>query len=309
MLIKNNTYRAFGLTIDSYMYLPELEQVRIMQDEEVHVKVIAGDLTYVWEEESTTESSFIIKESRILFHMPNVAIFSITNGKEIIISPFEEACEDQIRLFLLGTCMGAILFQRKILPLHGSAIAIDGKAYAIVGDSGAGKSTTASALLKRGYPLISDDVIPITINSNNVPVVTPAYPQQKLWKESLTQFGMESEGLRPIVNRESKFAIPVHHQFEQDVLPLAGIFELVKYDGQKNEIVPINNLKRFLTLFYNTYRNFFIEPSGLMNWHFQMSAKIISKIEFYQIKRPISIFTAHDVAEQILNKVKEVQKV
>ena len=37
--------------------------------------------------------------------------------------------------------MGALLMQRKILPLHGSAIAIDGKAYAFVGDSGAGKST------------------------------------------------------------------------------------------------------------------------------------------------------------------------
>ena len=57
--------------------------------------------------------------------------------------------------------MGAILMQRKILPLHGSAIAIDGKAYAIVGDSGAGKSTLASAFLKRGYQLLSDDVITV----------------------------------------------------------------------------------------------------------------------------------------------------
>ena len=39
--------------------------------------------------------------------------------------------EDKIRLLFLGTCMGALLIQRKILPLHGSAIEIDGKAYAI----------------------------------------------------------------------------------------------------------------------------------------------------------------------------------
>ena len=103
--------------------------------------------------------------------------------------------EDEIRLYILGTCMGAILLQRKILPLHGSAIAIDGKAYAIVGDSGAGKSTLASAFLKRGYQLLSDDVIPVTLNHANVPIVTPAYPQQKLWLESLNHFGMESTGL------------------------------------------------------------------------------------------------------------------
>ena len=40
--------------------------------------------------------------------------------------------EDIIRLYILGTCMGAILMQRKILPLHGSAIAINGKAMRLL---------------------------------------------------------------------------------------------------------------------------------------------------------------------------------
>ena len=46
---------------------------------------------------------------------------------------------------------GCNIDAKKNFPLHGSAIAIDGKAYAIVGDSGAGKSTLASAFLKKGY--------------------------------------------------------------------------------------------------------------------------------------------------------------
>ena len=75
--------------------------------------------------------------------------FCIQEGKRIIVSPIEGSDEDEIRLYILGTCMGAILMQRKILPLHGSAVAIDGKAYAIVGDSGAGKSTLASAFLTK----------------------------------------------------------------------------------------------------------------------------------------------------------------
>ena len=83
--------------------------------------------------------------------------------------------------------------QRKILPLHGSAIAIEGKAYAIVGESGAGKSTLAASLLSRGYKLLSDDVIPILLSEKNIPFVVPAYPQQKLWLESLNQFEMKAE--------------------------------------------------------------------------------------------------------------------
>ena len=53
--------------------------------------------------------------------------------------------------------------QRKVLPLHGSAIAINGKAYAIIGDSGAGKSTLALAFLNRGYRLLTDDVIAVSL--------------------------------------------------------------------------------------------------------------------------------------------------
>ena len=41
--------------------------------------------------------------------------------------------------------------EKDILPLHGSAVAINGKAYAFMGNSGAGKSTLASALINQGY--------------------------------------------------------------------------------------------------------------------------------------------------------------
>ncbi len=158
---------------------------------------------------------FVIKENDCLFKIPHTGLFLIKDGKEIFFTPLKGASDDHIRLYLLGTCMGAILLQRKILPLHGSAVVIDGKAYAIVGDSGAGKSTLASAFLKRGYSLLSDDVIPVSMSEENGPMVTPAYPQQKLWLESLNQFGMESSDYRPLFERETKFAIPVQSQFAE----------------------------------------------------------------------------------------------
>jgi hypothetical protein len=305
--IKKTVYTAFGLTISSEIILPELNPIN-KQGNVADIVIENADLHKLWDEHSDSNEDFFITKEFVMFHVAKTAIFLIQDGSRILVSPFNESHEDEIRLYLLGTCMGAILLQRKILPIHGSAIDIEGKAYAIVGDSGAGKSTLASAFLKRGYQLLSDDVIPVSLNVDNIPLVTPSYPQQKLWLESLNHFGMESNYYQPLIVREDKFAVPVQSQFATDPLPLAGIFELVKGDNEEIEIQPIQNLQRFYKLYYHTYRNFFIQGSGLMDWHFNTSAKMINKIDFYQLRRPTTRFTAHDLTDLILNTLKMEEK-
>ncbi len=303
---KSIFYKAFDLKIRSEFKFTEL----IHEFESVSDVVIKEDeLSREWSKLSTPNNYFYVQPNLCMFQVPEVAIFKIENGTTITVSPYKNAQEDQIRLYILGTCMGALLMQRKILPLHGSAIAIDGKAYAIVGDSGAGKSTLASAFLNRGYQLLSDDVIPVSLSNGGIPIVTPAYPQQKLWQESLTEFGMESEGLRPIIDRETKFAIPVTDQFVSEPIPLAGVVELIRNDSDEIEMSPIQNLERLHTLFTHTYRNFLISRSGLMEWHFETTANIVNKIDLYQLRRPSNRFTAHELVDVMLSKFNSKERV
>ncbi|MBK5442688.1 HPr kinase/phosphorylase [Peribacillus sp. TH24] len=300
---KKTVYEAFGLTVSSEIPLPELLHIKIEGDI-TDIVIEKADLYPLWNEHSDPNEDFVINKEWIMFHVSGTAIFLIQSGNRIVVSPVNGAYDDEIRLYILGTCMGAILMQRKILPIHGSAVAIDGKAYAIVGDSGAGKSTLASALLKRGYQLISDDVIPVTLTNENVPFVTPSYPQQKLWLESLNHFEMDSTNYQSLTVRENKFAIPVQNQFVTEPLPLAGVFELVKGDNDEIEVKPIEHLQRFYKLYYHTYRNSFIQQSGLMDWHFNTSAKMIKKIDFYQLRRPTNRFTAPELSDLIVNMLK-----
>ncbi|MDW0116267.1 aldolase [Sporosarcina thermotolerans] len=299
---KKTTYKAFGLTISSDIFLRELPLISINENETDVVIEKSEDSTFLVELD--LKDVYISEEDKVIFRVPEVGVFLIHDGKRIVFRKYEGADEDQIRLFLLGTCMGAILLQRKILPLHGSAIVIDGKAYAIVGESGAGKSTLASAFLQRGYQLLSDDVIPVTLDRANTPIVTPAYPQQKLWLESLQHFGMESSNFEPLFVRETKFAIPVESQFATEPLPLAGIFELVKGGFEEIAIHPIEKMERFFTLYSHTYRNFFMHGSGLMEWHFDMSSKMMNKLQFQRICRPITHFTANELVDLILTTLR-----
>lgn len=57
-----------------------------------------------------------------------------------------------------GTATAALLALRGHLPIHGSSVALGGKAVLICGHPGAGKSTLTAAMVAAGGLLISDDL-------------------------------------------------------------------------------------------------------------------------------------------------------
>lgn len=301
--MSNTIYKTFGYSIQSDIQLPELQQIDSSQIN-IDIFIRYANLTERWLELSDSPKKFVVTENLIMFWIPDLAIFAIEDGTNITISPEKDADEDKIRLYILGSCMGAILQQRRILPLHGSAVVIDHKAYAFIGDSGHGKSTLASSFIQRGFQLLTDDVIAVTLGPDNIPYVTPAYPQQKLWQESLDTFGMNSDEFRPLFDRETKYAIPVASHFSTDPVPLAGIFELIKMDCNHAGIRPIEKLERLPLLYRHTYRNFFLPNRGLTQWHFDMTARLSGSVDIYQIQRPLNESTVHQLTDMVLSTIR-----
>lgn len=62
---------------------------------------------------------------------------------------------------VVGFVFGYLLHLSGQLCLHGALLGLGGRTIAILGDSGAGKSTIAAALIKNGARLLSDDLIAI----------------------------------------------------------------------------------------------------------------------------------------------------
>lgn len=270
------------------------------------VTIRQGDLKNAWKEHGDLAGHYGFNEREFYLYVPDAAIFCVREGKEIIISPHPGANEKLIRLYLLGTCMGALLMQRRILPLHGSAIAIDGRSYAFVGDSGAGKSTTAAAFLERGYPLLSDDVLAISgsLDYTNVPFIHPAYPQQKLWQESLDILGRDSSSSQILYDQ--KYAVPVHAQYCSHPLPLSGVFELVKSEQADTvQITTCGGLESLSMLMNNTYRSFLIPYFGLTRWHFGAAIDLASKTKTYRIIRPATGCSMKSLEAVIVEAIQE----
>lgn len=301
---KKVVYRAFDLRIISDLPLPELPQL-YDSNENVDIEIIVDALPRLWLESDQLIDKFYVVDNRVMFQVPGIATFLIEDGSKIIVTPEPHSKIEEIRLYVLGSCMGALLMQRGILPLHGSAVMLNGKAYAIVGDSGAGKSTLATALINKGYKLITDDVIAVRLSDKNLPIVTSSYPQQKLWRNSLQHFNLDETEFQPICNRETKYTVPVKTSFYEGAIPLSGIFELTKAETSSIEVKKIEKLELLRSLFHHTYRNFLIPKLGLMDWHFQFLSSICKQINMNKLIRPTNSFTVNELVTLITQIIEE----
>jgi len=108
---------------------------------------------------------------------------SVRSGTTILFQPLGQD-QARLRLFLLGSAMGALLAQRGKLVLHAGCVAMGERALAVAGNSGAGKSTTTAALVQRGCTLLSDDLVAVSQGR-----VCSGYPFLRLWPQSFNLLG------------------------------------------------------------------------------------------------------------------------
>lgn len=159
-------YWAYGLTVKSEIAFPELFHVPIPHDADIQIKMGEVPETLM-SEISTKKSQRIFTSSEYLLVVPDTATYYAGAGNSIIIQKEPHADWESVRLFCLSNAFAAILYQRKSIPIHCSAFIHRDQLILIFGDSGAGKSTTLGAMLKRGYGVFSDDVCVPVIDLNS----------------------------------------------------------------------------------------------------------------------------------------------
>jgi hypothetical protein len=83
-------------------------------------------------------------------------------GREVRYRAYSESSDEALVTYLLGQILSFALVARGSEPLHATTVLVDGRAVAFIGDCGTGKSTIAAAMLARGYPLLTDDLLSLT---------------------------------------------------------------------------------------------------------------------------------------------------
>ena len=288
-------YQAFGLTIGSGIEIPELLPAE--GEGKPDVVIQPGIVPDELKNPKKTGVRFQVKPGHFLLKVDNIARFYVSNGRRVVVERLPGAGGAEVRLFLLGSVLAALLHQRKQLPLHASAIKANDKCVIFCGASGHGKSTIAQAFVKRGYHLHADDICVITLDKDDRPLVYPGYPSLKLWEDSLLKTG-ENPSIYPRIREKiKKFAVTARDRFNLKPLPIKKIYVLSPYNKSDIEISELSGMKKFNALRSQTYRCKFVNGLGNEAIHFKITGLVGKQVPLFLVYRPLKQFLLKELSD------------
>ena len=292
-------YRAFGLRIGSELPLPELP----VSDGEPEVWIRRGSVGE-WQGDATIRygERFFIRgqEWMIRFKLLPFAAL-IRDGKSIQVEA--NPAQDIIAsLHILGSCTGALLFQRGLVPLHGNTTATKHGIAMFVGKIGAGKSATTMAMLSRGHRLVADDVSGVSIEAGiqaAPPLVMPGFPRLKLWSASLKHFGCDPAKFQHLRPGLDKFHVPVSERFIDEPQPLRAIYILEPGDAPEVRVRTLSGLAKLQALRPHLYKLRF--PDAIQNFPPLMAkfCRLVDLVRVSIVERPRAGNSIEAVADAI----------
>jgi hypothetical protein len=245
--VVSNTYCAYGLRVHSDIVCPELAFDRQPhEDPDVIIRLLPPVPTI---SESLENGYYEVRPGVLRLAVSGVGQYLVEEGSRISIMPLAGSSPEEVRLFLLGAAMGALLYQRGLFPLHGSAVETRWGAMVFVGLAGVGKSTLAAEFHRKGYRLLSDDVCAVATTPEGLQVL-PALARFRLCADAYERIGRPEDSRFDV----DKFLVPMNGGYCPHPVPLRAIHILTDQEAGDPEFQVLRGFSRVKCLFENLYR-------------------------------------------------------
>ena len=274
-------YSVFGLRLQSELELPELLEAEGSSLPQVLVRI--GKVP----DAPNSGAGPHWTEGGLLLVIDQAGRYFVKDGSVIIVEPQAGVPDANLRLFLLGSAMGALLHQRGLLPLHANAVEIDGWAFAFMGESGAGKSTLAAWFHDRGFRVLADDVCVVNFDEGGQPQIRTGISRLRLWRDALNATGRNPSAYQRSffgdVARD-KYDVPLASLGLTDTpITLAAVYLLEK--GQSLSIDRLTGVAAAEVVFANTYRGAFVPKAGTSHEHWSASVRLVRGTSIFRVRR------------------------
>lgn len=263
--MKSFIYKAFGLTIESELKIPEL--LPGSRGSKPDVSIAAGAVPSDLRDACSAGVLYQAAPGRFLLQVEKVCRYLAEDGCRIALDRAVGSRDDATRLFLLGPVLGALLKQRNLLVLQGSAVETSSGAAVFLGASGSGKSTLAAALHQRGYRVLADHVC--ALSTQQECTVLPAFPRLLLWADALQCLGISDlpERVRPGLAKHSFRA----HRFASQPVCLQSVYTLSTSYTAELAIHPSQGAGKLLPFIQHAYLRPLLNGMGMQERHFEQA--------------------------------------
>lgn len=288
------TYRAYDLNIRSNIELPQLNPVSA---EVIDLTIRSGPVS-----SAGLDKALVLKplsqlnNDSLWFRVPGIAKFLVENGDRISFEAEAGTSLDDIRVYLLGTCLAAILYQKQRLVLRGAVVAKDEQSCFLLSGLGpVGKSAVAAYLHQQGYSLLADEFCVI----DSRVMVSPGFPRLKLWRDTLDRLEIGVDSLTPIRSAVKKYWLPVDSGFCDTPRKVSTVYILRLHNSDEFLFEEIRGVPKLQTLKQLGYQPSFLDTLMSSKSYLQQLMRLASNVRVVNIVWPDFYFRVEELVARI----------
>jgi hypothetical protein len=148
------------------------------------------------------------------------------DGSSILYRTRRGTARDSLHAYLLGQVLSFALLKKGLESLHATAVVVDGHGVAFVADCGEGKSTLGAAFVRRGHPLLTDDLLVLERQEGGYSA-HPGLPRIKLFPEQASSILGHDTGGISLNRHTTKLIVPLGtSRYHRGAVPIRAIYVL-----------------------------------------------------------------------------------
>jgi len=225
-----------------------------------------------------------MQDGRFLLRGEGDHYFFYQSGEGVTVHRGQDADVSEESLWLNGSVYAAIASMNGLLPIHASAVAVNGMVFAFTGGAGAGKSTLVAALGRLGLPMFCDDTLVLDLSNPDRIICLPGHKRLKLRDDA---FGLTGASRQEKVSQtyEKYYAVPAAGTVDK-ALPIAELIFLE--EGPNAAVTRISGAERFVRMQDDHQTAYLFEAANRFDRSAQFAhrARLAEQIAMARFVRP-----------------------
>jgi hypothetical protein len=214
--------------------------------------------------------------------------------------------EYMLEIWLLGKVFSLWLELRGIPCLHASSVVVNHEAIGFLSLSHRGKSVLAASFMRAGYPLLTDDILPV--KREEVYRGMPGYPSMRMWPDQAEYFLGNYEHLELVQPTYSKRVVPIGPDsfgtFCSEAQELKVLYIPEKQSSSEEiTIEAISAKDAFFELVKNSFTAKIVEALGLQPQRMKFFEDMVMQIPLRRLRYPTGFQHLSRVKDAILEDI------